>query len=160
MFPGFPGGSDSKEYACSAGDPGSNPGSGRSPGEENDNPFQYCCLENSIDRGSLWATVHGAGKESDMTEWLTLLYFHSWQFNEIRGEHERVVAQSCPTLCDPMDCGLPGSSVHGIFQPIVLEWIAISFSKGSSQTRDRTPVSRIVDRHFTIWATRDIRGSD
>ena len=42
------------------------------------------------------------------------------------------VAQSCPTLCDPMDCSLPGSSVHGIFQARVLEWIAISFSRGSS----------------------------
>ena len=42
------------------------------------------------------------------------------------------ITQSCPTLCDPMDCSLPGSSVHGIFQIIVLEWIAISFSKGSS----------------------------
>ena len=41
-----------------------------------------------------------------------------------------LVAQSCPTLCDPMDCSLPGSSVHGIFQAIVLEWIAISFSSG------------------------------
>ena len=40
--------------------------------------------------------------------------------------------QSCPTLCDPMDCSLPGSSVHGIFQAIVLKWIAISFSKESS----------------------------
>ena len=49
---------------------------------------------------------------------------------------ESEVAQSCPTLCDPMDCSLPGSSVHGIFQAIVLEWIAISFSRGSSQTRD------------------------
>ena len=47
------------------------------------------------------------------------------------------VAQSCPTLCDPMDCSLPGSSGHGIFQAIVLEWIAISFSKGSSQPRDK-----------------------
>ena len=53
-------------------------------------------------------------------------------------EHECEVAQSCPTLCDPRDCSLPGSSVHGIFQAIVLEWIAISFSKGSSQPRDRT----------------------
>ena len=44
-------------------------------------------------------------------------------------ESESEVAQSCPTLCDPMDCSLPGSSVHGIFQAIVLEWIAISFSK-------------------------------
>ena len=58
------------------------------------------------------------------------------------------VAQSCPTLCDPMDCSLPGSSVHGILQAIELEWIAISFSSGSSWPRDRTWVSRIVDRHF------------
>ena len=50
-------------------------------------------------------------------------------------------AQSCLTLWDPMDCSLPGSSVHGIFQAIVLEQIAISFSSGSSQPRDRTQVS-------------------
>ena len=55
--------------------------------------------------------------------------------------------QSCPTLCDPMGCSLPGSSVHGIFQATVLEWIAISFSRGSSQSRDRTQVSRIAGRH-------------
>ena len=60
------------------------------------------------------------------------------------------VAQLYPTLCNPMDHSLPGSSVHGIFQAIVLEWIAISFSRGSSQPRDRTWVSRIVDRCFTI----------
>ena len=61
---------------------------------------------------------------------------------------ESEVAQSCPTLCDPMDCSLPGSSVHEIFQAIVLEWVAISFSRGSSQLRDRTWASRIVDRCF------------
>ena len=49
-----------------------------------------------------------------------------------------------------MDCSLPGSSVHGIFQAIILEWIAISFSKESSRPRDRTRVSHIVDRRFTI----------
>ena len=49
---------------------------------------------------------------------------------------------------------LPGSSVHGIFQAIVLEWIAISFSRGYSQPRYQTQVSRIVDRRFTIWANR------
>ena len=74
-------------------------------------------------------------------------------------ESESEVAQSCPTLCDPMDCSLPGSSVHGIFQAIVLEWIAISFSKGSSQPRDWTQISRIVDRCFTIWATREVLSS-
>ena len=66
------------------------------------------------------------------------------------------VAQLYPTFCDPMDCSLPGSSVHGIFQAIVLEWIAISFSRGSSRPRDRTQVSRIVDRRFTVWATREV----
>ena len=59
-------------------------------------------------------------------------------------------------LCDPIDCSLPGSSVHGIFQAIVLEWIAISFSRGSSQPRAQTQVSHIVDRRFTIWATREV----
>jgi len=47
-------------------------------------------------------------------------------------ESESEVAQSCPTLCDPMDCSLSGSSIHGIFQARVLEWIVISFSRGSS----------------------------
>ena len=50
------------------------------------------------------------------------------------------VAQSCPTLCDPMDCSPPGSSVHGILQARILEWVAISFSRGSSRPRDRTQV--------------------
>ena len=53
----------------------------------------------------------------------------------------REVAQSCLTLCDPMDCNLPGSSVHGIFQVRILEWVAISSSKGSSQPRDQTCLS-------------------
>ena len=61
-------------------------------------------------------------------------------------ESESEVAQSCPTLCDPIDCSAPGSSVHGIFQPIVLEWIAISFSRGSSQPRAQTWVSHNLDR--------------
>jgi len=59
---GFPGGSDGKESACSAGNLGSIPGLGRSPGEENGNPLQYSCLENSMDRGAWLATVHGVTK--------------------------------------------------------------------------------------------------
>ena len=55
---GFPGGSDDKEYLCNAVDPGSIPGSGRSPGGGIDYAFQYPCLENSKDRRALWATVH------------------------------------------------------------------------------------------------------
>ena len=51
--------------------------------------------------------------------------------------------QLCPTLWDPMDCNLPGSSVHGILQARILEWVAISFSRGSSQPRDRTCIPYI-----------------
>ena len=69
---------------------------------------------------------------------------------------ESEVAQSCLTLRYPMDCSLPGSSIHGIFQEIVLEWIAISFSRGSSRPRDGTQVPRILDRRFTVWATREV----
>ena len=65
------------------------------------------------------------------------------------------VAQSCPTLCDPVDCSPPGSSVHGILQARILEWVAISFSRGSSRPRDQTRVSRIAGRCFNLWATRD-----
>ena len=64
---------------------------------------------------------------------------------QVEGEGE--VAQSYPTLCDPMDCNLPGSSIHGILQARVLEWVAISFSRGSSRTGDRTWVSRIVEKN-------------
>ena len=59
-FPwGFPGGAEVKASACNAGDLGLIPGSGRSPGEGNDKPLQYSCLENPMDRGAWWATVHG-----------------------------------------------------------------------------------------------------
>ena len=83
---GFRGGSDSKESACKAGDLGSTPESGRSPGEGNDNPLQYSCLENPMDRGAWWATVNGVTKSwtglSDFTFtfkaycWLLLLSSH------------------------------------------------------------------------------------
>ena len=62
VSPGFPGGSDGKASACSVGDLGSIPGLGRSPGEGNGNPLQYSCLENSMDGGAWWATVHGVAK--------------------------------------------------------------------------------------------------
>ena len=68
-----------------------------------------------------------------------------------------LVPQSCLTLCNPMDCRLPGSSVHGIFQARILEWVAIPFSKGSSQPRDWTRVYCTSGRFFTIWATREGR---
>ena len=63
--------------------------------------------------------------------------------------NESEVTQSCPTLSDPMDSNLPGSSIHGIFQARILEWVAIFFSRGFSQPRNRTQVSRIAGRFFT-----------
>ena len=65
-------------------------------------------------------------------------------------QRESEVTQSCLTLCNPMDCSLPGSSVHGIPQARILEWVAISFSRGSSRPRDRTQVSHIAGRHLNL----------
>ena len=64
------------------------------------------------------------------------------------------VSQLCLTLWDPMDSSLPGSSVHGIFQSRILEWVAISFYRRSLWLRDWTRVSHIVGRLFTIWVTK------
>ena len=60
-----------------------------------------------------------------------------------------LVAPSCPTLCDPVDSSPPGSSVHGILQARILEWVAISSSRGSSLLRDQTRISCIASRFFT-----------
>ena len=72
--------------------------------------------------------------------------YHLWKvtmwtsFPQLRqGEEEVLIAQSCLTLCDPMDQSLPGSSVHGILQARKLEWVAIPFSRGSSRLRDQDP---------------------
>ena len=70
-------------------------------------------------------------------------------------EGEREVAQSCPTLCDPVDYNLLDFSVHGILQARILEWSAISFSRGSSQPRNRIQVSCTGGRRFNLWATRE-----
>ena len=66
-----------------------------------------------------------------------------------------LVPQSCLTLCDPMDCSPPGSSVHGILQARILKWVAISFSRRYFLIRDRIQVSWTAGRFFPIWATRD-----
>ena len=63
------------------------------------------------------------------------------------------VAQSRPTLCDLMDCSPLGSSDHEVLQARIVEWVAMPSSRGSSQPRNRTQVSRIAGRYFTVWAT-------
>ena len=68
--------------------------------------------------------------------------------------HACSVTKSCLTLCDPIDCSMPGSSVHGIFQARILEWVAISSSRGSSRPKDWTWVScngRWTPYHWIIW---------
>ena len=167
VFLGFPCGSAGKESTCNAGDLGSIPELGQSPGEGKGYPFQYSGLENSMD-----SIVHGLAKSQtglsdfhfhylDMLLLLLLLLLsrfsrvqlcvtpwteptrlpRPWdspgkntgvgcqfllQCMKVKSESE--VVQSCPTPSDPMDCSLPGSSAHGIFQARVLEWGAISFS--------------------------------
>ena len=93
----FAGGSKVKASACNSGDPGSIPGLGRSLGEGNGNPLQYSCLENPMEGGGWWATVHG------VTLTFTL-HTCSVQFCS--------VVQSCLTLCKPMNCSMPGLPVH------------------------------------------------
>ena len=99
---GFPGGSDSKEFACNAGDPSSIPGSGRSPGEGNGNLLQYFCLENPMDSGAWWTKVYRvAESHSGMCDYQflsTTYYIHHTEpssnirevqvtLKEIRTEH-------------------------------------------------------------------------
>ena len=73
---------------------------------------------------------------------------------------ESEVPQSCPTLCNPMDSSLPCSSIHGILQARILEWVAISFSSRSAWPRDWTWVSCTAGRFFTIWTTREAHHTD
>ena len=70
-----------------------------------------------------------------------------------------LVTQSCPTLWDPLDCSPPGASVHGILHARILEWVAISFSRGSSWPRDQTQVSCICRQVVYHWVTREALGT-
>ena len=85
-----------------------------------------------------------------------LVVARNWRGMGPEGSGKKVkVAQSSPTLCDPMDDTPQCSSVYGLLQVIILEWVAISFSRGSSWPRNWTQVSCIIGRFFTMWATRE-----
>ena len=81
----------------------------------------------------------------------TQFYLLSQCFSKV-SELDVLVTQLCLTVCHPMDYSPPGSSVHGILQGRILEWVAILFSRGSSLPRDRTQVSCVSGRCFTVWA--------
>ena len=89
-----------------------------------------------------------------MFYWLHIYW--SWLSPVLFLLHACMHTQSFPTLCNPMDCSLPGCSVYGIFQARILEWVANSFSRGSSWPKDWTQISHIVSRCFTLWATREV----
>ena len=116
-------------------------------------------LGDSEGQGSLACYSPRSGKESETTEQPNNNNTDLWPLNILKINYSSsflnvnlLVGQSHPTLCDPMDCGPPGSSVHGISQAGILEWLVISFSKGSFWTRGQTWVSCIAGRFFTIWA--------
>ena len=232
-----------KEFACSAGDPGSIPGLERSPRERIVYPLQYSwaslvaqLVKNPPAMQETWVQslgwddpwrreslptpiflpgeFHGLqsmGLQRVGQDWATFTFFCSYQASthlrssstleyelsrliwEIHGTEESIwiwcqrqhfycggelkeiknqqnawgdtesvsekskvlVGQSCPMLCDTMDCSPPSSSVHGISKARMLEWAAISFSRGSSWPSDRTQVSHTVGRQFTLCTTRE-----
>ena len=128
------------------------PGLGRSPGEGKGCPAQYSGLESSVD-----CVVRGVAKSRTLNSfhfhfhsWFTMYYFQVcspvmqfficfFRFFSLMWS----VTQLYPTFCGPMHCSLSGSSVHGNFQTRILEWVAISYSRGSSRPKDQTHVSCI-----------------
>ena len=131
----------SKASACNAGDLDSIPGLGRSPEKGNGKPLQYSCLDNPIDRGAWKATVHRVAKSQTQLKHLsTHARMHVCMYID-RHICTCMHAQSCQTLCNPMDHRPPGSSVHELSQARIMEWVAISYSGGPSRPRDLTRVS-------------------
>ena len=104
-----------------------------------------------MDRKSLYTAVHGVSKScTPLSNWTLGLVPYSLDFL-----HLFLITPWCPTLCNPMDFSPSGSSIHGLLQGRILEWVAIPFSRGSIQPRDGTWVSRIAGRFFIVGATRE-----
>ena len=80
-----------------------------------------------------------------------------WEVLKLKVKAKVLAVQSCPTLCNPKNCSPAVSPVHGILRERTLDWVAVAFSRRSSQPRDQTWVSYITGRFFTIWATRETR---
>ena len=110
-------------------------------GEGNGNPLQCSYLENPRDGGAWWAAVHGAAQSQTQLKQLSsskesLVCTSHWKFPEFRKHCGCVHTQLRLTFCDSLDFSPADSSLHGILQARILEWVAISSSRGSSQPRD------------------------
>ena len=142
-----------KESAYNSGDLASIPGSGRSPGEWKGYPLQYSGLENSTDSESM-------GSQRVRHDWSNLpsSYTRDIQYRFCCSIILFMCVCTCAIMSNssvtPMDCGLPGSSVHGILQARILEWVTFPSSSRSSQPRYRTQVSHILGRCFISLATK------
>ena len=109
-----------------------------------------------------WVVISFSRGSSQHRDWIQDSCFSRWILYQLSHKQspslrksENEVVQSCLTLCNPMDCSLQGSSIHGIFQARVLEWVVISFSRGSSRPRDWTQVSCICRWILYHWDTRE-----
>ena len=127
-------------------------------------PWSCCFLQHSTVTEHLrHSTAPGAWRRAE--PWSYGAQFSRWQQVWLTSwikKHYHVPVkslQSCPTVCDPMDCSLPGSAVHGILQAKILEWVAISFSRGSSQPRNWTHVSCTSCIGWSVLYHRRHRGS-
>ena len=114
---GFPRGSVVKNLPANAGDVDLIPGSGRPPGEGNDNLLQYSCLESSMDKGTWLAMVQRVAKSwTQLSYWAYMHAYSIYMYSSLTSGHVSVqfssVAQLCLTLCDPMNCSTPGLLVH------------------------------------------------
>ena len=124
---------------------------------------ESCLLQGNLMHHNYLSHSQEIESKSDLVKMLSSVMLpprislKGFQFNlslEGEGECEGEVTQSCLTL-RPVDCSPPSSSVHGILQARILEWVAISFSRGSSQPRDQTQVSHIAGRRFNLCTTRE-----
>ena len=104
---------------------------------------RYICIENHFHRNNKMVAVRGWGQGGI-----------GWRAMLVKGCMCVLVTHSCPTLCHPMDCNPPDSSIHGILWARIPEWAAISFSRGSSCPRGCIWVSCFAGRFFTLWGTR------
>ena len=122
------------------------------PLEKQMDPLQYSCLENPMDRGTWQATVHGVTGVGHnlMTRSPPRGILGFPDGSAVKNKKVKMTATQCWTLCNPLDCSPPSSSIQEILQARTLKWVTIPFSRGSSQPRDQAQVSLITSIFFSV----------